>query len=106
MEEPEYKNFYDIGNYLRDAVDGKKNIQGEYIVYAGYNANVLFYVKLLQEKGIQIKFKDRNKLDLGNTVILSQPFMKSFVAKNYSYKLLKRDGSIDTYIIIGKNRKT
>jgi len=102
-EEAEYKLVYDTGSYFRDALNGKEDVQGESIVYAGYNANVLFYVKLLQERGVKINFKDRSKLEHGDIIIVSQQYMKRFIDKNYSFLTLETKGSIETYKILAKN---
>jgi len=75
-------------------------LQGEYIVYAGYNANIRFYNRMLQNKGVKIDLKDRNKLEHGDIIIVSQNFMKRFIEKNYSFDTLETEGTIETYRIL------
>jgi len=104
-ENPEDKTFYKIEYYLRDALNGKKNVQGEYVVYAGYNANILFYIRLLQDNGVKVNFKSRTKLDDGDLIIVSQNYMKHFIEKNYSFETIKTEGNIVFYKILAKNEQ-
>jgi 4-amino-4-deoxy-L-arabinose transferase-like glycosyltransferase len=101
-EKAEDKTFYDLEYYLRDALTNNNSLQGEYIVYAGYNANIRFYNRMLQNKGVKIDLKDRNKLEHGDIIIVSQNYMKRFIEKNYSFDTLETEGTIETYRILKK----
>lgn len=93
------KDFYDIGYYLRDAVDGKHDLNNKLLVYQGYYAHNLFYINILKDQGVDIDFKNRTKLQAGNVVIVPQQEARDYIEKHYDYKILRTDGNIVTYKI-------
>jgi len=93
--------FYNISFYLQDAVKQGWSLDNQYICYEGYNAQLLFYVKLLNQKGQDISFKNRYELKQGDTVIASQPDVLNFIEKNYEYTRVMNNNNVNTYTING-----
>jgi 4-amino-4-deoxy-L-arabinose transferase-like glycosyltransferase len=97
--------FYEISYFLKDAVKGKYNLENNYLLYDGYNSHNLFYVKLLNEKGINFNYKDWRKLSVGDVVITQQFHLKEYVKKSYNNKLLQKSGDVELYQILGLKNK-
>mgnify|MGYP000929689750 CR=1 FL=1 len=94
-----HKNFYEISYYLQDAVKNKHDINNQFIVYNGYNAHILFYVKKLNDKGISISFKDWKFLEPKDIVIVSQNKIKQYIEEHYINEIIQKNGNILTYKI-------
>jgi hypothetical protein len=97
-------DFYEISYFLKNAVNGKYDLNHHYLVYEGYNAHLLFYIKILNDKGIDISFKDWSKLLPNDTVIVSQHYLKEFIEKNYDFKLINACGNLLIYKIYGTKK--
>jgi 4-amino-4-deoxy-L-arabinose transferase-like glycosyltransferase len=100
-----WKDFYEISYYLKDAVKGKHHLDNQYVLYDGYNAHNLFYVNILNDKGIKISFKDWAKLEPTDVSITQQAHIKQYVEKHYENEIININGSIVTYKIHGRNDK-
>lgn len=92
-------DFYEIGYFLKDAIKGKLDVDGYYLLYDGYKAHNDFYLRMLQDKGIAISFKDWKELENGSRVIAYQNNVKQYVEDNYNYELIKETGKVKKYKI-------
>ncbi|NNC85853.1 MAG: hypothetical protein HKN75_07195 [Bacteroidia bacterium] len=97
------KKFYEIGYYLQDAVDGKHDLNGKHFLNFGYNAHNNFYLNILNDRGVNVKVKDYEKLEKDDIVIYQHEHIVWYVATNYVYEELERIGNVYTCKII--NRK-
>lgn len=93
---------YEIGYYLQDAVEGKYNLDNKYLLYEGYRAQNLFYLNILNDKGVQISFKDWKKLVPNDIVIAYQEPIKDYLAQHYDTEILQIVGNVVTYKIHGE----
>ncbi|WP_159038469.1 ArnT family glycosyltransferase [Brumimicrobium mesophilum] len=93
--------FYELGHYLQDAARGRIDINNTFVLYDGYNAHNLFYIKILNDKGIKTEFKDWKNLDSGDKVIAQQKHLKEYLIKHYKYEIIFQKGNVVTYKIYG-----
>ncbi|SFB98274.1 4-amino-4-deoxy-L-arabinose transferase [Flexibacter flexilis DSM 6793] len=91
-DEPPYYYDYTLSHYLQDAASGKIECNNDYLLYEGYNAQNLFYVMLLQEKGIKFSMKDWTKLEAGDTVVVFQENLRNYVYGTYEHEWLSAQG--------------
>lgn len=96
------KDFYDIGYYLREAVHGKHDLNGQFLLYKGYYAHNLFYLNVLNDQGTDISIKDWKELQPGDIVIAPQQKVKNYIAKHYLFEVVKDAGNVITYRIHGR----
>ena len=96
------KTFYEIGYYLKDAVNGKHNLNQQFLLYKGYNTHNKFYLNILNDKGIEISFKYWDNLDEGDVVFAFQHEVKKYVEDNYVHEVIKTVGNVVTYKIHGR----
>ena len=96
------KDFYEMGYFLKDAVNGKYDLNHQYLLYDGYNAHHLFYVKILSDKGIQISFKDWRRLEPADIAIAHQDHVKHYVEEHYEHEAIHAEGNVVTYKIYGR----
>ena len=96
------KKTYKIGYYIKDAIKGKHDIDGQTIVYKGYKAHILFYLEMLEDKNIHLKIKNVEDLSKNEVAIISQKEIKKYIEKNYDNSVLAVDRNIITYEIHGK----
>ena len=87
-----------------EAVRGKKNLNGLYLIYSGYKADNIFYLNILKDKGIDISLKDREKLKIGDKVIVCQKKVEQYIDKHYGYEVLNINGNVKTYRIYEKKQ--
>lgn len=95
------KDFYEIGYYLRDAAAGREDVNNKFLLFEGFNAQNLFYLHILNEKGISISMKDHTKLVEGDVVIAHQGHVKDYMDKNYELNILQERSLVRTCEILG-----
>lgn len=100
-EHPYHVEFYELGHYLQDAVRGRINLNNSYVLYDGYNAQNLFYINILNDRGIKTEFKDWRNLASGDNVIAQQKPIKEYLVENYEYEIIFEKGNVVTYKIYG-----
>lgn len=93
------EKFYEIGYYLKDALRGKYNIDGHFLLYDGYYAQNLFYLNILNDKGIAVSMKDWTQLESQDRVIASQKMVKLYVEEHYDHEIIFVKGNVITYKI-------
>lgn len=98
-EHPFDGDFFDLGYYLKDAIRGQHNLNGTHVAYTGINTNNLFYVYILQDKGVNIDFKDHTALAVGDQIVASQKELKAYIEDHYSFQLTDTIGSVARYTI-------
>ena len=91
-----------IGYVLQDAVRGKQNLDGYYVLHKGYGGHCLFYIQALKDKGQNIDFKYWPMLDPGDLVIAHQEEVKNYLTQNYHYKILDSRDNVVFFKIIDK----
>lgn len=96
------EDFYEIGYFLKDAIRGRYDLNNQYLLYDGYNTHNLFYLKILNDKGIKISFKDWENLEPNDIVVAYQPFVKDYVEENYDLDKPHIVGNVVTYEIYGR----
>jgi len=90
---------YEINLFLKEALQGKYDLDNHFVVHDGYNQQYLFYFYLLKEKGVTINFKSKENLQKENQVILFQDNIKTYVEQHYQYKITHQYGNVFTYFI-------
>jgi hypothetical protein len=88
--------------FLKDAVKGKYNLNNQYILYDGYKAQNLFYIKILNDQGVKVAFKDWRNLNPMDITIAYQKNVKDYLRKNYEYDIVQTKGNVITYKIHGE----
>lgn len=96
--------FFEPSYLMRDAIKGKTDLNGYYLVQDGYHANNLFYIKALQDKGVRIDFKNRENLEAGDNVIAFQPEIINYISKHYKSSIYKKRKNIVFYKIEAKKK--
>jgi 4-amino-4-deoxy-L-arabinose transferase-like glycosyltransferase len=95
------EEFYQISYFLQDATKGERAIDNSLLCYDGYNAHLLFYLDVLNDKGHKIDFADWHKLHVNEKAIAYQGDVKKYIEENYSFEIIRDDKSIRTYKITG-----
>jgi 4-amino-4-deoxy-L-arabinose transferase-like glycosyltransferase len=96
------KDFYEISYFLKDAVRGNHNLDGQYILYDGYHLHLLFYVNILNDYGVRVSFKRWEELEAGDTVIANQNQVKQYLDDHYVHEIIGFNGTVLTYKILSK----
>ena len=96
-------DFYEIGYFLRHAIKGTQNVDGYYLLLKEYNTPVKVYLKILQDKGVDIILKDWKHLDDGDKVIAFEKEVKQYIDKHYAYEVIQKKEYVVTYKVL--NRK-
>ncbi len=94
-------NSYRISYFLKEALQGKHNLDKHILFYKGYNAHLLFYKYLLTEKGIDIAIEENPELKKGDSVIVSQPETDQSITEHFEYETLLADNNLKVYRITG-----
>lgn len=98
-------DFYAMGYFLKDAIKGNQNVQNCFVLYDGYFAQNLFYINILNDKGININLKDWKKLNNGDQVISTQKIINDYLTENYILKSIMVSNRVTKYEIVATKTK-
>lgn len=104
-DEPPYYYNYALSHYLQDAVKGEIECNNDFLLYEGYNAQNLFYVMQLQDKGIKFSMKDWTKLEAGDTVVVYQENLRNYVYGTYEHEWLSSRDWVTRIRIKGRKQQ-
>lgn len=93
------KDFYELSYFLKDATKGKFDLHKQYLLFDGYNAHLLFYLKILNDNGVRISLKDWRNLNPADMVIAYQPQVKQYIEESYTHEIVSINGNVLTYKI-------
>lgn len=99
VEYPWDVNFYRISYYLKDAIQGKHDLNKKFLVYEDYNAHLLFYLKTLQKSGINFNFKSTENVQQGDQLVIPQSNVQEKIRNSWNTELLEEDNSVVTFLI-------
>ncbi len=99
------KEFYEPGYFLQNASHTGQNLNNCFLCYDGYHAQLLFYIDILKEKGINFDFADWKNLNPGDKIIASQWEVKKYIEENYVYSRSDNMNTVSTYLIHDKKQK-
>lgn len=94
--------FYAMGYYLKDAVNGKNNPDDHLMVYEGYSTQNDIYLKMLGSKNINVSKVDWKTLHSGDKLIVSQEWIKDSIQSNYSISRIDENEFISKFLIHGE----
>jgi acetone carboxylase gamma subunit len=77
-----------------------------FLLYDGYCPQNTFYIKILQDKGVNISFTDLTKLKNGDHLIICQKKVKNYISKNYSVEIIKNIRNVTKCKIISRTTKS
>ncbi len=100
------KKFYNISYFLKWAAGGQLSLKDHYLCYDGYNAHLLFYIDMLNNKGQNVGIKDWHRLLPGDMIISSQPSVQEHIEENYQYGIIRSYLNVKTYSIYGNRGET
>lgn len=104
-EYPWHEEFYEIGYYLKKGIKGKYDLNDKFLLYDGYYAHNLFYINILNDKGVNISLKDWTKLEAGDVVLTHHSHLKDYIATHYTSEVIETTGNVITYKIHGNNEQ-
>ncbi len=99
------KGFYEISQYLKDAVQGNHDLNNKLLLYDGYSAHNWFYIIKLNQKGVNTAIKDWTKLEANEVVYTFQNNIKEYLEEHYDIEVVDVYGNIVTYKIHGEKTR-
>ena len=94
---------YEISHFLQSALKGKYNLDNFYLVHDGFPTHLLFYIRLLNDKGDHFSFKKAVELLPGDRIIAHQQEVFQEIEKNYTTKILFSNKNVIAFQIEGYN---
>ena len=96
------KDYFHLAYFLKEAAEGKRNLDNYYLANKDYKPHYLFYMHILQDQGKKITYKDYTELDSTDRIIAHQGEVNLFISENYKYQRLDSNRNITIYEIYGK----
>ena len=96
------ESFYQISDRLQAAVAGQYDLDGQQLVYDGYNAHHRFYLRLLRDQGTVVHSRDLQAPELTGTLFASQPEVKAHIEQRFDVEILDDHGDLRTYLVRGR----
>ncbi|BDX36695.1 hypothetical protein CYCD_00500 [Tenuifilaceae bacterium CYCD] len=95
---------YNIGYFLKDAVNGQYDLSNHVLLHDGYFAHILFYQRVLRENGISVSLNtDWRNVEENCSVVAYQAGVKDFIERNFNYDTVYTRNNIVVYRL--KDRK-
>jgi 4-amino-4-deoxy-L-arabinose transferase-like glycosyltransferase len=96
--------YVSLGYFFRDAIHGKRDISNSTYVVYDYTLQWDIYANKLNDMGAHLKresYTGANKFWNGQKVITNYDGAKSYIEKNYEYRLIEHFYGVNYYMIIG-----
>jgi len=94
---------YAISRFYRDAINGQHNLQNSYLIYSGYDAQIMFYMYALRDKGVKTWKKTFEEVKPGDKIIISQEELKWEMRKRFKGIEKQYKDAISIFIVSGAN---
>lgn len=91
--------FHSLSIYLQNGLKKPEPLQNKVIVYDGYNTQLIYYINLLQEKGINISLKNSDEIHPGDTLVCSQESVAEKIENSFNAQLIQDHNFVKTYVI-------
>lgn len=92
---------YAICYYLRDVLDGKRELQAHQLVHWGYDAHARYYAKRCTEQGQELNIVKQDELAAGDTVLICHREMETYLREHYNCTTEPIIKNVKAYIIHG-----
>jgi len=102
QEEAWIKDFYQISYFLKDGLNGKHNLNNQFISYNEYSPHILFYIIMLNEKGIRFANKNQAEFNVNEEVVVHQKNIQQFIEETYNYEITYKENQLVRYKILGR----
>jgi len=99
------EGYYQFSHFLQDAVKSRHSIKNYCVCFQDYNAHLLFYVNILNDRNQNITFKHSKNLLSGDLVVASQDGVKEYIENNYIFETTGNYKSVKKYKILGEKQK-
>ncbi|MGB1217002.1 MAG: hypothetical protein ACPG5P_03955, partial [Saprospiraceae bacterium] len=102
-EKEKEKRFYAPAYLLKKAIRGETDIHNyTYVREFEYNAHEIFYLNLLEKKGINVDVTTKENIKKGSTIFASEIAVNEYITDNYIFELKDSVDYISTYYINGR----
>jgi 4-amino-4-deoxy-L-arabinose transferase-like glycosyltransferase len=91
--------------YLHKAVRGGP-LEANVLCHDTYNAHLMFYVKVLNEQGKDMRSLSKHGLEPGMRAMAIEPFVKESIEREYDYRIVHENGALRIYEIIARHEAT
>lgn len=92
---------YAICYYLRDVLDGKRELPAHQLVHWGYDAHTRYYAMRCTDLGHELNIVKQDELAAGDTVLICHPEMETYLREHYNCTTEPIIKNVKTYIIHG-----
>ena len=90
-----WHEFYQIGYFFKKAIKDKTDLSDYYFIEEGYHPENLFYMNILNEKGIKISYKKKEDLAPNDKVITYQNEINQYIKTHYEWEFLRNDKNVE-----------
>ena len=104
-EFPWDEDLYRGSYYLHRAVRSGP-LEADVLCFDGYNAHLLFYIRLLNEQGRDFRLTSKHDLVVGQRAMATEDTVKEFIERSYAHEVLLDNGPLRIYRITGIHEAT
>jgi len=88
------KGEQEVDYYLQEVYRGRHIHPGQFLVFEDYGAPHDFYLKMIQEKGIPMEYKSKDKIESGDVIVLFQESVQKIIEQKFEFELLSQEGTV------------
>ena len=90
-------DYYELGYFLKDALNGKEDVDGFVFSYHGYAADKDFYITVMKDAGKDVSFKTMENLAVGDHVLVHDKSIGAFIEGKFAFDKIDRKRNVTEY---------
>jgi hypothetical protein len=96
------EELYRLSYWLKEANEGKRDLNNHYLVYDIYNGHHEFYIHALQEKGVNISENTFLEPEPGDSIIVCEWPTIAKIDSMYTFEVLENEQNVFRMLITGE----
>lgn len=99
-------DFYAPSYYLKEALQGKRELKADVVTNDCYDAHLKFYMALLNDQGKKIRGLSKHDLRPGMRALAFEPYVIQVIERDYRVRVIDESGAVRVFEILGPAEAT
>ena len=99
------EDLYQISYYIRSAIEQPERLNDCYLLIEDTKDQFFLYLKILKEQQVNVSYKNREDLKVGDAVVVWEQRVKDYITAKYNYEVLENFRVVTKYRLISEKEK-
>jgi 4-amino-4-deoxy-L-arabinose transferase-like glycosyltransferase len=96
------RGFYRMGYLFKEALAGQQDLDGVGVLLDGYSPQNEFYIRLLQDRGVDVARRDWRQLEPGDRVLVQPGTIADGLAETYECEEIWQSGKLTIFEVVSR----